>query len=89
MAEGNVERRIGPLVLLQLYLAQHDVVPSVVVERVDGDGFLVVLLGQGVTALVDATKGTQDVVVEGVGVALHGIVAVDFRSLKVLQIELG
>ena len=60
--------------------------PRVVVEGIDGDGLLVVLFGQSIAVLVDAAEGSQNIMVEGIGIAFYSVVAIDFRSLIVLEV---
>ena len=88
MAYHDVERGVCLLVLLQFDLTEHEVVPGAVVEGIDGQGLAVVFLCQGIAVLIDAAEGTQDVVVEGVGVTFQGIVAVYLCSLIVLEVVL-
>ena len=84
-----VERRIGTRILLQLDLAQHEVVPAVSLHRVDLKCLVIVFLGQLIAALVDTAQGTEHVVVGHVRVALESIATVNLGPLIILEVEFG
>ena len=78
----------GLAIVLTLNMAQHSVVPQVLVVWGIGDGSAVIIGSPSEIVSLDASNGSQFVIVDNIGITLYGFGTISLCAKKIFQIVL-